>query len=103
MGLTWGQCFLCREQYLVGPEHSVALPSAQPTLVGQRVLQPAQSQLCPHCTGPCGRASPPQSSKPGQPLELPLSTLRPLLVQPCRLQMCSSQVCAQVCAAAARA
>lgn len=36
MGVTWGEGFLCREQCLVGPE---------PTLVGQRILQPAQSQV----------------------------------------------------------
>lgn len=49
MGVTWGEGFLCREQCLVGPE---------PTLVGQRILQPAQSQvadvqlpgLCCSCT-----------------------------------------------------
>lgn len=97
MGLSWGQCFLCREQHLVGPEHSMALPSAQPTLLGQRILQPAQSWLCPHCTGPCGRASPPQTSKPGQPHGAASEYTE--ATAGAALQMCSSQVCA----AAARA
>lgn len=69
---------------LVGPKHSVAVPSAQPTLVGQSMLQPAQSHLCPPTAlGHVGEHHLPKPANQASPMELPLSTLRPLLLQPC--------------------
>lgn len=75
---------------LVGPKHSVAVPSAQPTLVGQSMLQPAQSHLCPPTA--LGHVGKHHLPKPGQPHGA--ASEHTEATAAAALHMCSSQVCA---------